>query len=166
MKRRTPENRPKAPEMRPANATSAHGPGTLAGGIEETQVPIGPGASVGLIFLAMPCIREHQALIIQDRLRGIADRCQGRLAVSLAEVDDITSAGVNALVVVHTHCRKVGGHLALFGLSREIQRLFKLTHLDRTMVVTDDSQSAVQSFTAPQRKRWSLMGRSADRRAA
>jgi anti-anti-sigma factor len=142
-----------------------------AAGIEEGQVHLrtidgADGGAVAVVFLAMPCIRDHQACMIEQRLRGIAERSGGRLAVSMSEVEDITSAGINAMIVVHTLCRSLGGHLALFGLTRELRRLFKLTHLDRAIVLADDAQVAIHSFDTGHRRRWSLRGRSAGRDAA
>jgi anti-anti-sigma factor len=127
-------------------------------GLEEGEVRLECGEAVAVAFLAMPCIRDHQAQLLEVRLCGMAERAGGRLAVSLAEVDDITSAGINALVVVHAHCRKLGGHLALFGLSRQLRELLKLTHLDQAFVIATTSQEAANSFSPPGPRRWGLLG--------
>lgn len=136
--------------------------------IEESQTPLqdGSGEAVGVAFLAMPCIREHQATLLEERLRCIAGRSGGRLIVSMSEVDDITSACVNSLVTVNNHCRQLGGSMAIFGLSREMHRLFKLTHLDRTMTIVADHDEAVRSFSTHGRRPWILRALSGRRKAA
>lgn len=108
--------------------------------------------SVAVAFIAIPSVREHQANMMQERLTGLADRTRGRLAVSLADVGDMTSAGLNALVAVHTRCKELGGHLALFGLNRDIQKLLKVTKLERTLIVAETAHEAVRSFHEPPRR--------------
>jgi anti-anti-sigma regulatory factor len=126
--------------------------------IEEGQVQLSEadGGVVAVVFLAMSCIRDHQAGMLEHRLRGTAEQAGGRMAVSFSEVQDITSAGINALLAVHACCRELGGHLAVFGLCRELRRLFRLTHLDRAIIITDDAAGALRSFEAGHRRRWSL----------
>lgn len=130
---------------------------TSSSGMDDGVITIRGMDSVALAFVAIPSIREHQAGIIQERLTGLAERSRGRLAVSMAEVGDMTSAGLNALVAVHTRCKELGGHLALFGMSKELQRLIKVTRLERTIVLAETAHEAVRSFEAPARKSmWKL----------
>lgn len=137
----------------PHSSASDHAARLMQGGlaIEEGQVRITDGLPIAVAYLAMHCIREHQACMLEERLRGMAARCGGRLIVSMAEVDDMTSAGINALVAVHTHCRDAGGHLVLCSLSRELHRLFRVTHLDRAIAIAETVDAAAQ-LMAPQRQ--------------
>ncbi len=107
--------------------------------------------NVTLVFLGMNGIREHQTDMVQRRLNALADRSHGRLAVSLSEVTSLNSSGINAFVAVHTYCASLGGHLSLFALSAEVKRVFKVTKLDRKLVLADNVHEAVQSFTKPRK---------------
>jgi len=107
--------------------------------------------NVALIFLAMAGIREHQAEMVQRRLIAVADRSHGKLAVSLSEIAVLNSSGINALVAVHTHCASLGGHLALFALSPDVRKVFKVTKLDRKLILAENAHDAVQSFTKPRK---------------
>jgi anti-anti-sigma regulatory factor len=139
--------------------------------LQESRLQLADGSEVAVVYIAMPCLRDHQASLLEQRLRCIAESTGGRLAVSLSEVTNLNSATINALIVVHNHCRNLGnhgaggagggGHLALFALSRELHRLFKVTHLDRTIPLADDVKGALQSFESGHRRRWSLRGRAA-----
>jgi len=102
--------------------------------------------SVALVFVGMSQIRERQAEILQERLRVIAERTGGKVAVSLSEVAIMTSAGINALVVASTHCESMGGHLAIFAASKELRKMFKVTKLDRKMVIATTAHEAVRSY--------------------
>lgn len=108
--------------------------------------------NVALAFIGVPDVRERQADLIQQKLITIADRAGGRLAVSLSEVATMTSAGVNALLAVHLHCEKLGAHLALFAMSRDLMRMFRVTRLDRKLVITETAHEAVRSFTSPPKR--------------
>lgn len=107
--------------------------------------------NVALIFLATTGIREHQADMVQRRLKSVADRSHGRVAVSLSEITAINSSGINALVAVHTHCISLGGHLALFAMSEEVRKVFRVTKLDRKMILAGNAHEAVRSFTKPKK---------------
>lgn len=130
--------------------------------VAAPPVPSGPSAddglitvsgmdNVALVFLAVSGIREHQAEMVQRRLIGVADRSHGKLAVSLSELTTISSSGINALVAVHTHCVAMGGHLALFAMSDEVRRVFKVTKLDKKMIISGNAHEAVQSFGKPRK---------------
>jgi anti-anti-sigma factor len=115
--------------------------------------------TAALVFITCPAIHEHQAAIIQTRLLALAEKARGRLAISLAEVSDMTSAGINALVAVHNRCRQLGGGIALFGLSREVRRMLKVTRLDRTIQIAETPHEAVRvlSESEPARRGiWSI----------
>lgn len=103
---------------------------------------------VALVFLSMPAIREAQAPEVRERIVKVAEVAKGRVAVSMADVQEMTSAGINALVAAHQRCVELGAHLALFALSRDLSRLIRITKLDRRIVVADDVRQAVRSFEA------------------
>jgi anti-anti-sigma factor len=133
--------------MRPEFAGAAS-----ASGMDDGLISVRGMDSVAVAFVAIPSIREHQATLVQERLIGLAERSRGRVAVSMSDVGDMTSAGINAMVAINNKCGELGGHLALFGMSREIRKMFKVTKLDRTIVITDTAHEAVRSFEDPPRK--------------
>jgi anti-anti-sigma factor len=119
---------------------------------EEGLIALSSMDGVPLIFLNMPQIRERQADLLQNKLRAIADASKGRLAVSMSETVVMTSAGVNALLAVHLRCESAGGHLAVFALSKELQRMFRITKLDRKLVIVDTARQAVDSFSSEKKR--------------
>ena len=123
-----------------------------ASGVDDGLITVRGMDSVALAFLGMSTIRQHQATIMQERLLGLADRTKGRLAVSMSEVTDMTSAGINALVAVNARCRELGGHLALFALDREVRKMIKVTKLDRAIVIVQTAHEAVRSFECPPKR--------------
>jgi anti-anti-sigma factor len=129
-----------------------------ASGMDDGLITFGGMESVALAFVAIPSVREHQATLVRERLLSLVDRAKGRMAVSLEDVGDMTSAGMNALVAVHARCKELGGHLVLFGMSKELRRMFKVTKLDREIVIVDTAHEAVRSFETqePKRRFWSL----------
>jgi anti-sigma B factor antagonist len=125
---------------------------TSASGMDDGLIAVRGMDSVALAFITIPSIREHQATIVQERLIGLAERSKGRVAVSMSDVGDMSSAGINAMVAINNRCTELGGRLALFGLSREIRKMFKVTKLDRAIVIAETAHEAVRSFDETPRK--------------
>lgn len=97
-------------------------------------------------------IREHQARALQETLITFADETRGKLVLDLSEVQQLTSAGVNAIVQGQDRCRKLDGRLVLIGLSADLTDLFKVTGLDRVLTIATHEDDAVMLF-APTVKR-------------
>lgn len=130
---------------RPIAASPAPPQGAISG--DDGLISVSGLENVALVFLATSGIRDHQAEMIQRRLISVAERSHGKIAVSLSELTSINSAGINALVAVHVRCVELGGHLALFAMSEDVRRVFKITKLDRKMVLAGNAHEAVRSFT-------------------
>jgi anti-anti-sigma factor len=120
------------------------GPATITD--DSGLITVSAMESVALVFIGIAQVRERQAELIQDRLRTIADRTSGKVAVSLSEIIIMTSAGINALVAANAHCETLGGHLSLFAASRDLRKMFKVTKLDRKLVITSTAHEAVRSY--------------------
>jgi anti-anti-sigma regulatory factor len=147
-----------SPACAARGATSSAAAAAIAN--EDSEIRLrhaGVDQVIAIVELRMACIREHQGALIEERLRGIAAECGGRIALSLQEVIDITSAGINALLVAHAECGRLGGHVAIFGASTELRNLFRLTHLDRAFVIARDQKEAIASFEPSRARRsfWS-----------
>ncbi len=137
-------------EIGPAQAREAIAAGDAARAVvsEDGLITVSSMQGVAIVFLGMSQVRERQAELIQDKLSEIADKARGKMAVSMASVATLTSSGINAFVTVHTRCAKLGGHLALFAMRDDLARMIKIAKLDRALVLADNAQDAVKSFTA------------------
>lgn len=120
---------------------------------EDGLITVSAMRGIPLAFFSMKEIRERQADLIQDKLMLIADRSKGRIAVSLADVHILTSSGINALVAVNTHCKQLGGHLVLFAVAPEVEKMIRVTKLDRALVIVHNAHEAVASFTEGDKRR-------------
>lgn len=98
---------------------------------------------VAVVTIGMTSIRERQAAVIQERLRSVAEQFDGRLAISLADVSVLTSAGINALVAVSRNCEEIGGRAVVFAVKPELRRVFKDTGIDRLLTLAADCGRAV-----------------------
>jgi anti-anti-sigma factor len=145
----TPQPGPSFEQEPATRAPTPPGPTDKPG--DDGLITVSGMDNVALVFLAMTGIREHQADMVQRRLISVADRTKGKLAVSLSEITALNSSAINAFVAVHTHCASLGGHLALFALSPDVRRVFKVTKLDRKLTMVDNVHEAVQSFTKPKK---------------
>lgn len=145
------EQRGKRYEINESDALPA-GEGARAVVSEDGLITVSAMQNVALVFLGMTQVRERQAEIIEGKLAQVVDKAKGRVAVSMAEVVTLTSSGINAFVALHARCTALGGHLALFALSKDLRRMLGVTKLDRAFVVADNAQEAVGSFSGAKRR--------------
>lgn len=110
-----------------------------------------------LVFVMVQSVGQHQAEMMRTRLLSLADRSHGKIALSLENVADMTSAGINALVAVNVRCRDLGGSMAVFGLSKDIRKMLRVTRLDRAMTIVETAHEAVKSLDQPKKGRWSAL---------
>jgi len=62
------------------------------------------------------------------------------LALDFAKLDYIDSSGLGVVVSLHKRSKLNGGRLAIFGLNETLERLFKLTSLDRALNIYPNFQ--------------------------
>lgn len=104
---------------------------------------------VALVVLAERSMHERVADRVREGLLAVAQASGGRMALSLAGVSDLASAGVNALLAVRLKCQELGGQLVVFAPEPEVQRMFQVTRLDRVLRVEEDAASAAATFKTP-----------------
>jgi anti-sigma B factor antagonist len=83
---------------------------------------------------------------MRERLNQLIAAGKIRLILNLAEVTYIDSSGLGALVMCFSTARRAGGMMKLLNLSRRTLELIVLTRLEMVFEVSDDEQSAVNSF--------------------
>ncbi len=144
-----PETQGDAPM--PVKRLAPVAPPTEVAPADDGLITVSGMDSVALVFVRPSGIRDHEVDLFQRRLIAVADRSHGRVAVSLSELSSINSSGINALVAVHTHCASLGGHLSLFAMTEEVRRVFKVTKLDKKLVLAGKAHEAVRSYSKPKK---------------
>jgi anti-sigma B factor antagonist len=74
---------------------------------------------------------------IQVRLKGVIAEGKTRLAVDLAKVSFIDSTGLGVLVSCFKAARRAGGDLRLGAPNNQVQKLLRLTALNRVFSVSE-----------------------------
>lgn len=121
----------------------------------------------GVTFLVVQTgtVREHQAALVEKELISLEDQTGGRVALCMSQVDDMCSAFINVLIQSDHRCRERGGQLVVFGLSHELERLFRTTGLNRRLSVVKDCTQAIRALRREEPRRlalfWSWLHRQA-----
>lgn len=82
------------------------------------------------------------ALQFKSEVVDVIDGGESRLAIDLTEVAFIDSSGIGALVGV---LKKLGnrGDIVVFGLSKDVQRMFEITRMNRVFPAYKDRSTAL-----------------------
>ena len=67
----------------------------------------------------------------------------GKLALNLSAIRYIDSSGIATLIEVLNRSRKLKKEFVLFGLSPAVEKVFRLTHVDRVFQVFQTEQEAL-----------------------
>jgi anti-sigma B factor antagonist len=69
-----------------------------------------------------------------------------KVLLNMEEVDFVDSSGIGELVRGHVHMAKIGGQLKLVNLSKHMNMLLQVTHLDKVFEIFDDEVEGIKSF--------------------
>lgn len=103
------------------------------------------GAAVGRIVC--PAVSTREAPIVQEEASAFASQFGWKLALDFSNVTLLSSVGLGILITLTKRCKEGGGRLALFGLSRDLVALVKLTKLDKLLAIADDEAGAIKLVT-------------------
>lgn len=67
------------------------------------------------------------------------------MVVDMREVTFCDSTGLNALVAANRRAREHGGHIALVALPPRVQRVFRITGIDKFIPIHDTLREAIAS---------------------
>ncbi len=90
-----------------------------------------------------------QVETIAETLRSfIQDRGPDHLIVDFADVVFFSSQMLGLLVDLWRRMKAVGGKLVISGINPQLNRVFRITHLDKIFEFYDDTQAAVAAIGA------------------
>lgn len=99
-----------------------------------------------LIRLLTETVSQREADIIAAEFFDHPENAAyANVVVDLSDVYMLTSMGLGTLIRMNTHCKNLGGKLALFGLSTELQGLLKAASLHKLLNVCDSKEKALKA---------------------
>ncbi|MEM7754307.1 MAG: STAS domain-containing protein [Planctomycetota bacterium] len=110
---------------------------------------------VQVVSVEAPSLREPNTGHVVSRLLALAREEGGRLVVSLALVEDMTSAGVGALVKVSDEIAARGGKVVFVGLRDDLASVLQSTGLSKRVHLAGGVPDGLKAV----RKTKSLFGR-------
>lgn len=91
-------------------------------------------------------LTEREGPIIVNEITADAPGCGWKIALDMADVTFMASAGIGAIVTLHKRCKANGGKLAVYGLSDDLLQLLKLTRLNKLFTIADDKDAAIKAL--------------------
>jgi anti-anti-sigma regulatory factor len=106
---------------------------------------------VTVVTVAEASLREHTSAAVGNRLLEVAHLCRGRMIVRLDLVRDFSTAWINEMLRLSSHCEGLGGRLVISGLRANVYHLLKSTGLSKklTIVNSEDEARRALGLAAP-----------------
>ena len=91
-----------------------------------------------LTFFEVGVLRENVTRLLSEGHKHIV--------LNLSELHYVDSSGIGELARIYVMVLKGGGEMKAVGLSRNIEKILKVTHLYQVFPEFPDEESALQSF--------------------
>jgi anti-sigma B factor antagonist len=114
--------------------------------MEKMQASIHQGGLPGtsIIRLAGPLTLATQS-VLEEALQRIGD---ADTIIDVFDVPYIDSAGLGTIIAHFSHTQRNGRSFAMTGVSRRIQMLLELTHVNKILPVYPTNADAERAFSA------------------
>jgi anti-sigma B factor antagonist len=86
----------------------------------------------------------------KEQVSQLVESGTRNLAINLADVPELDSAGIGALVRAYTSVKNAGGTCRFFGASKRIKGILRMVRLDSVLEVVENEAAALGS-TDPRR---------------
>ncbi len=107
---------------------------------DEFQVRVGPGLTTGTTVIAV------NGKIVVENIGAVRQAFQevtsNTLVWDLSGVTYVDSTGIGALMNAYTSCTNRGRKMAIAGAQERVQRLMKLTMVDKVLKLYPDTKAA------------------------
>jgi len=97
---------------------------------------------VTVVTVAEASLREHTSSSVGNRLLEVAHLCRGRMLVRMDLVRDFSTAFINEMLRLSSHCQGLGGQLVISGLRSNVYHLLKSTGLAKRLTIVDNEDDA------------------------
>jgi anti-sigma B factor antagonist len=115
---------------------------------ERRRIAVSEDGNVTLVrFVDRKIIDAANIQEMGDELFALLDRdSRKQLLLSFANVEFLSSAALNKLIVLDRKVKAVGGKLALCSLRPEIQEVFAITRLNQLFDIKANESEALKVF--------------------
>lgn len=114
--------------------------------LESTYVKAEVAGGVVHATVQTEKVTEREARVLQDELTQVAGQSGHKLALDMAPVMMLASAGIGALVQVHRACEGGGGKMVIHSIDGPILEMLKISRMDRLFTIVPDRAGAVRKL--------------------
>ena len=86
--------------------------------------------------------------LLKDKVHSLVFQGSKEVALNLANLSYIDSAGLGELIAAHSTITRNGGHIKVFNLTKRVSDLLAITKVLTVFDVFDSEQEALKSFSA------------------
>jgi anti-sigma B factor antagonist len=85
--------------------------------------------------------------LLKDKVHSLVFQGSKDIALNLANLSYMDSAGLGELIAVHSTTTRNGGHIKIFNLTKRVSDLLAITKVLTVFDVFDSEQEALKSFS-------------------
>lgn len=98
-------------------------------------------------FVDKKILDEQNIQMIGDDLYRLVDELgRKKVLLNFQNVEFMSSAALGKLIQLHQKLQRAGGKLVMCKIAKDILDVFRITKLDKILVIKPDEQSGLQSF--------------------
>lgn len=110
-----------------------------------THAEIVEVSSVAVATVLCERYSEHEAKPIEHDLLAAAAQCSNKLVIDMSKVTMLASAGIGSLITLHQACAKANGKMSICGLDPQIEKMLRLTRMDKMLVLVHTREQALKA---------------------
>lgn len=84
--------------------------------------------------------------VLRENVTRLLSEGRKHLVLNLSELKYLDSSGIGELARIYVMVLKGGGEMKVVGLSRNVEKILKVTHLYQVFPEFPDEEAALQSF--------------------
>lgn len=114
---------------------------------ETTHCTLEPIAGCLVVRLKGPALSEQEASSVLSDINADAPSQNWRIALDMTAIEFLASAGIGALIGMQRACTGAGGTMAMFGVSDNIDEVFRITKMNKFFTITNDQAKALKKLS-------------------
>ncbi len=101
---------------------------------------------IAILQLIGDPLGEEDAVMLRKKIHEIGQEQIRHVIIDMSNVRHINSAGLGGLIAAMFTVLKAKGDLRVAAVGKNVEKIFKMTHLDQVFVTDDSVEAALKNY--------------------